>query len=99
MTDDDLINGLIDYSSEVFSRPEIDRLIVLARIGAAVKPRPIEEVRPDGKEQFIQFSDPSLSEDVYGGFFGSMAPYVYGWAHTFVPLSAIPYTQSKKINC
>ena len=37
MTDDQLIDELINYSSGVLSRPEIDRLIALARIGAAAK--------------------------------------------------------------
>ena len=48
MTDDQLIDDLADYSSEVFSRPEIDRLIALARIGTAVKPRPISDAPRDG---------------------------------------------------
>jgi hypothetical protein len=55
MTDDELIEWAdyeLGYNSGA-PHEQTDRLIVLARMGAAVKPRPIEEAPKDGSEQFL----------------------------------------------
>lgn len=103
MSDDELIDlfdGNISERALVVlevTESQAERLIALARIGAAVKPRPIAEMSPEIEDAYVYYAPDEVwsrgcavycdGRLVHSG--NPIMPLNKGYTH-FIPLSALP---------